>query len=52
MGPERKDETDAALSRHEWIEERIAILVHMAGIPEELARPAAVEQWEMWGKRK
>lgn len=52
MKPERNDETDAELSRHEWIEERIAILVHMAGIPEESAKLAAVKQWEMWGKRK
>ncbi len=44
--------TDADLSREEWIEERIAILVHMAGVPEEEAKVAAVRHWELWEKRE
>ena len=40
--------TDTELSREEWIEERIAILMHMAGVPEDEAKAAAERQWKLW----
>lgn len=44
--------TDEELSRLEWIEERIAILVHMGNVPEEQAKVDAVRQWELWNERE
>ncbi len=43
--------TDAALSRQEWIEERIAIMVE-SGMPESEAIPLARKLWWFEDQRK
>ncbi len=43
--------TDAELSRQEWIEERIAIMVE-SGIDEKKAKWIAVGLWLQWNKER